>query len=120
MQSLERNQEPTWSCHICGKERPDSKISVLSKPLVAEEPDQGRQNIRYCNDDGMCVEKAKTFSLLDKAEGRLMRDEIRDLSAYIGETLGKHITQIAEQYGVDYEEVARIYDQFAGERQADF
>ncbi|GAI88761.1 unnamed protein product [marine sediment metagenome] len=24
----------TWECHICGEERPDDKISVVTKPMV--------------------------------------------------------------------------------------
>jgi len=53
----------SWVCHICEKERPDNKISVLSKPMnipgiVAE------QNIRYCNDKSECIEGAKTFSFV--------------------------------------------------------
>jgi len=53
----------TWTCHICKKERPDSKISVLTKPMnipgvVAE------QNIRYCNDKPECFEGAQTFSFV--------------------------------------------------------
>lgn len=52
----------TWKCHICGEERPDDKISVLSKPLVINGEARGQQNIRYCNDRPACVEGAKTFS----------------------------------------------------------
>jgi len=52
----------TWKCHICGEERPDDKISVLSKPLVINGQSCGQQNIRYCNDRPACVEGAKTFS----------------------------------------------------------
>lgn len=52
----------TWKCHICGEERPDDKISVLSKPLVIKGQACGQQNIRYCNDRPACVEGAKTFS----------------------------------------------------------
>ena len=41
----------TWKCHICGEERPDDEISVLSKPLVINGQLCGQQNIRYCNVD---------------------------------------------------------------------
>jgi len=47
----------SWKCHICGEERPDDKISVLSKPYII-----GVQNIRYCNDRPACIEGAKDFS----------------------------------------------------------
>lgn len=54
--------EVTWKCHICGEERPNDKISVLSKPLVINGRSCGEQNIRYCNDRPACIEGAKTFS----------------------------------------------------------
>jgi len=52
----------TWKCHVCGEDRPDSKISVLTKPLFIQGRNVGEQNIRYCNDKDECKEKAKTFS----------------------------------------------------------
>ena len=58
----------TWKCHICGEERSDDKISVLSKPLVINGQLCGQQNIRYCNDRPACVEGAKEFSFFK--EGR--------------------------------------------------
>ena len=54
----------TWKCHICGEERPDNKMSVLSKPLIIKGqviPGSG-QNIRHCNDRPACIEGAKEFS----------------------------------------------------------
>ena len=47
-----------WTCHICKKERPDDKISVLTKPLVINGQAIGQQNIRYCNDNPACSEAA--------------------------------------------------------------
>lgn len=49
----------TWTCHICGMERPDEKISVLSKPIIINGQVSGQQNIRYCNDRTECIEGAK-------------------------------------------------------------
>lgn len=51
----------TWICHVCGKKRPDKKISVLStkKDLHGVEV---QQNVRYCNDDPQCVEGAKQIN----------------------------------------------------------
>ncbi len=46
----------TWKCHVCGEERPDAKISVLTKPLVINGMACGEQNIRYCNDREKCIE----------------------------------------------------------------
>lgn len=54
----------TWSCHICGRERPDAKISVLTKPLIIKGQIVGEQNIRYCNDNPDCIDKAKSFSFV--------------------------------------------------------
>lgn len=61
----------TWTCHICGEERPDDKISVLSKPLVinGQVAPGGQQNIRYCNDRPACIEGAKEFSFFKTREG---------------------------------------------------
>ena len=60
----------TWKCHICGEERPDDKISVLSKPLIINGQVCGQQNIRYCNDRLACIEGAKEFSFFKgKREG---------------------------------------------------
>ncbi len=52
----------TWPCHICKRERPDDKISVLTKPLVINGRVVGEQNIRYCNDNPACIEGAQHFS----------------------------------------------------------
>lgn len=54
----------TWKCHICGEERPDNKISVLSKPLIINDVpiSSGQENIRYCNDRPSCIEGAKNYS----------------------------------------------------------
>ncbi len=49
----------TWKCHICDEERPDAKISVLTKPLVVNGAVCRQQNIRYCNDKAECIEGAR-------------------------------------------------------------
>jgi hypothetical protein len=49
----------TWKCHICFKERPDEKISVLTKPLFVKGQQFGEQNIRYCNDNELCKKLAE-------------------------------------------------------------
>lgn len=61
----------TWKCHVCGEERPDDKISVLSKPLIinGQVVKGGQQNIRYCNDRPACIEGAKEHSFF-KGKGR--------------------------------------------------
>jgi len=67
--------ELTWRCHICKKIRPDDKISVFKKDLSEVDVSDtemppfpkgfGQANVRYCNDDINCTEKAKTYNLLD-------------------------------------------------------
>lgn len=53
----------TWTCHICGEERPDEYISVKSKSLNIPGVD-AEQNIRYFNDKPECAEGAETFSFV--------------------------------------------------------
>ena len=55
----------TWKCHICKKERPDDKISVVTHPLVIAGQIMGSQNVRYCNDNSDCLEKAKIYTFID-------------------------------------------------------
>jgi len=60
----------SWKCHVCGKERPDDKISVFSKPIAL--PDGrviGETNIRYCNDSPECLVGASKVDFL-KGKGR--------------------------------------------------
>ena len=60
----------TWKCHICHEERPDDKISVLSKPIIinGQVVPGGQQNIRYCNDRPACIEGAEGFSFYKARE----------------------------------------------------
>lgn len=53
----------TWTCHICLNERPDDKISVISKSLNIPGVD-AKQNIRYCNDRAECAAGAQEFSFV--------------------------------------------------------
>ena len=46
----------TWTCHICGEERPDEKISVVSS--VLDGLPNAEINIRYCNDKFKCEKLA--------------------------------------------------------------
>ena len=44
----------TWTCHVCGDERPDRFISVFkAKHMVGAVEVQ--TNIRYCNDRPECA-----------------------------------------------------------------
>jgi len=57
----------TWTCHVCGRERPDERISVESRQVM-----RGTvvftENVRYCNDRAECIEKAKVYSHLTEGE----------------------------------------------------
>jgi hypothetical protein len=46
-----------WTCHVCGEERPDDKISVFSTDVTIGRV-QARQNVRYCNDRQACISGA--------------------------------------------------------------
>lgn len=54
----------TWSCDICGKERPDAKISVHKVDIGPEglPPGTVTRNIKYCNDNPNCYEAAKNWN----------------------------------------------------------
>lgn len=59
----------TWTCHICGKERPDSKISVYKTDIGVKrglQPGIMMMNVRYCNDNPECSSKAPEFSFFKK------------------------------------------------------
>jgi len=45
-------KDMTWNCHVCGKERPDNKIDVVSGQYRGFKDAQ--INIRYCNDNTDC------------------------------------------------------------------
>ncbi|MGH2621970.1 MAG: hypothetical protein ACRDHG_15580 [Anaerolineales bacterium] len=53
----------TWTCHVCGEERPDRFISVLSRPLNIPGV-TAQENIRYCNDRESCVAGAQGVSFV--------------------------------------------------------
>lgn len=58
----------TFTCHVCGRERPDAAISV-SKHDVSGKYNLPTgtmfENIRYCNDDPTCTARAKTLTLAE-------------------------------------------------------
>lgn len=57
----------TWTCHICGDERLDGRISVKSTTRSTPTGEY-TENVRHCNDRVDCVRKAETFSFSEKAE----------------------------------------------------
>ena len=57
----------TWICHVCGKKRPDDKISVYStNKFIGDIP--MRQNVRFCNDDINCIKGATTVDFMTKVD----------------------------------------------------
>lgn len=60
----------TFTCHVCGKTRPNAKISVYHRDTSKEYGlplGSAHQNIRYCNDSPFCREKAKEVDLMKNA-----------------------------------------------------
>lgn len=60
-----------WTCHVCGLERPDRFISVYVTDLSSEKhmpPGTLKQNVRFCNDNPDCIDRAKTFRLIKPHE----------------------------------------------------
>ncbi len=53
-----------WQCDICGKVRDDTYVSVITKPLIIDDVGVvgGTENIKYCNDNPDCTQKAKAFT----------------------------------------------------------
>jgi len=45
----------TWTCHVCGVERPDRFISVEKRVGVLAGGVEIGVNVRYCNDRPECV-----------------------------------------------------------------
>lgn len=70
----------TWTCHICGERRPDDKISVVSKPVVLNGRVVGEQNIRYCNDNPECAEKARAHTHFQTEYGKYGSAVLRGVS----------------------------------------
>ena len=52
----------SWTCHVCGDERPDALISVHKTDRSEEfgfPSGTWVENVRYCNDRPACIEGAK-------------------------------------------------------------
>lgn len=70
LESEAKRMRITWTCHVCGRERPDDKIQVYTTDLSHEfglEIGTLRQNVRYCEDNAECVIKAPTIRLVPPA-----------------------------------------------------
>ena len=52
----------TWICDICGRERPDEKISVAKADISKKyflPPGTATKNTKYCNDNPECAKAAR-------------------------------------------------------------
>jgi hypothetical protein len=63
----------SWTCMVCGDERPDAAISVAHRPLrqMPERFPEVQVNVRYCNDRAACV----SFAHADGPWQGMSRDE---------------------------------------------
>lgn len=58
-----------WKCHICKKSRPDAQISVHKIDIgeyFCQTPGQSWWNVKYCNDNIECTQKAKSLTWKDQ------------------------------------------------------
>lgn len=56
----------TWTCHVCGEERPDDKISVFKSTVEMKGVRIPiTQNVRYCNDRQSCIEGAPNINFVE-------------------------------------------------------
>lgn len=60
----------TWTCHVCGRERPDEKISVANHERINGVGVHVRQNVRFCNDGDQCRRVAMVSDHAALAERR--------------------------------------------------
>lgn len=54
----------TWTCHVCGSERPDDKISVCTNQKIIGNITIP-MNVRYCNDIESCINAAPHYDFLE-------------------------------------------------------
>lgn len=64
----------TWTCHVCGENRPDAEISVFKSTRMVKTVEV-HQNVRYCNDRASCTIGAKDVDFvggrpIDSGDGR--------------------------------------------------
>ena len=52
----------TWSCHVCGTERPDNLIGVYSTEQEIGSEVKLRTNVRYCLDRPACRQGAPAIA----------------------------------------------------------
>ena len=55
----------SWTCHVCGRMRPDKRISVHSFQ-IRDAPPGFVRNVRYCNDRPECLAGAEAWGKTQK------------------------------------------------------
>lgn len=75
--------ELSWTCHVCGDDRPDEKISVANRPLALSEPWPYESpaptfNVRYCNDRQACTVVARADGPWPTVPAKAVNDPLRD------------------------------------------
>lgn len=55
----------TWTCHICGDERPDAKIKVAKHRIIYHDGIEVDNNVRHCADRPACISRARLSTFAD-------------------------------------------------------
>lgn len=106
-------EDLTWTCHVCGEERPDEFISVYTR-VRDDMPFEMQENIRYCNDRDSCAVSAPNTYLVNPPKETHLQDN--KYITFKRDEFERHFTGTRVHLGVD--EVAdavviRRQDQFA-------
>lgn len=76
----------SWTCHVCGENRPDRFISVRKHDKSEEygmTPGTFQENIRYCNDKELCIQGSKTHSHFNKESAKeKVKENIEKINQY--------------------------------------
>lgn len=64
----------TFTCHVCGDERPDRLIGVARHSVMDANGVKVVQNVRYCTDRAPCVSEAHVSNLTTLALKRVSRE----------------------------------------------
>ena len=56
----------SWTCHVCGDERPDRFISVQKNERELAPGIPVTENVRYCNDRPACRDGAPSVTFLSR------------------------------------------------------
>lgn len=59
----------SWTCMVCGVERPDKCIDVFTQESTLELGVRMRVNVRYCNDNSECEALAPDIALMETLSG---------------------------------------------------